>query len=142
MTNHLPLKVHLWDITTKKRQWQVQGHNGQVWSITGAPDGNSFFTVGNDKTIKRWSLEGNDLPIDTWICDVSILYNRIDDITESATPFTRITSYVFYVADLSDGPDTSSLQTRVCDLWGASVVVGCGYKGSQVFLPVEHRQTL
>ncbi|KAK4325021.1 hypothetical protein Pmani_004378 [Petrolisthes manimaculis] len=65
-------EVLLWDIATQKRQWQVQGHNGKVWCIVGAPDGNSFFTVGNDKTIKRWSLEDSDLPIDTWLCDTMV----------------------------------------------------------------------
>lgn len=70
------LQLRLWDISKRHCEWTVQAHNGQVWSITAAPDGNAFFTVGNDKTIKKWSLEkakegDQDLPIDTWLSDVS-----------------------------------------------------------------------
>lgn len=67
-------ELKLWDISHKKCEWTIQAHNGQIWAIVAAPDGGSFFSVGNDKTIKRWSLqraqEDNDeFPIDTWLCD-------------------------------------------------------------------------
>lgn len=65
----------LWDLTSGQSKWSVQAHNGHLGAIVTAPDGGSFLTVGNDKTIKRWSLEktleGTDLPVDTWMSDVS-----------------------------------------------------------------------
>ena len=69
-------QLKLWNLPNKRCEWTVQAHNGQVWSIISAPDGQSFFSVGNDKTIKRWSLDtalkGTELPVDTWLCDVRI----------------------------------------------------------------------
>uniref|UniRef100_A0A0P4W640 Sof1-like protein domain-containing protein n=1 Tax=Scylla olivacea TaxID=85551 RepID=A0A0P4W640_SCYOL len=70
-------ELRLWDISHKKCEWTVQAHSGQIWSIVAAPDGNSFFTVGNDKTIKKWSLDkakegDHDLPIDTWLSDTIV----------------------------------------------------------------------
>ncbi|XP_042228262.1 DDB1- and CUL4-associated factor 13-like [Homarus americanus] len=67
-------ELKLWNITNKKCEWTIQAHNGQIWSVEAAPDGASFFSVGNDKTIKRWSVqhareENEDLPMDTWLCD-------------------------------------------------------------------------
>lgn len=72
------MQLRLWDVSQKKCEWTVQAHNGQVWSIVAAPDGDSFFTVGNDKTIKKWSLDkakegDHDLPVDTWLSDVSVI---------------------------------------------------------------------
>lgn len=69
-------QLHLWNLPHKKCEWTVQAHSGQVWSILSAPDGQSFFSVGNDKTIKRWSLDsafdGKDLPVDTWMCETMV----------------------------------------------------------------------
>lgn len=70
-------QVKLWNLPHKKCEWTVQGHSGQVWAIISAPDGQSFFSVGNDKTVKRWSLEAatdgkDDLPVDTWLCDTIV----------------------------------------------------------------------
>lgn len=70
-------ELRLWDVPQKKCEWTVQAHNGQVWSIVAAPDGDSFFTVGNDKTIKKWSLDkakegDHDLPVDTWLSDTIV----------------------------------------------------------------------
>lgn len=67
-------ELKLWDLQSQESKWRIQAHNGQVHAITAAPDGGSFFTVGNDKTIKRWSLQeleerNEDLPMDTWLCD-------------------------------------------------------------------------
>ncbi|KAK7020296.1 DDB1- and CUL4-associated factor 13 [Halocaridina rubra] len=70
-------QLKLWNLPQKNCEWTVQGHSGQVWSIISAPDGQSFFSVGNDKTIKRWSVAAalagkNDLPQDTWLSDTII----------------------------------------------------------------------
>ena len=71
-------QLRLWNLQSQKCQWQVKAHDGHVWSIAAAADGESFYTVGNDKTIKRWSLETleseekEDLPEDTWLSEVSI----------------------------------------------------------------------
>lgn len=67
-------ELKLWDISKRRCDWTVQAHKGQIWSLVAAPDGASFFSVGNDKTVKRWSLqqsleENEDLPVDTWMCD-------------------------------------------------------------------------
>ncbi|KAG7165530.1 DDB1- and CUL4-associated factor 13-like, partial [Homarus americanus] len=48
--------LKLWNITNKKCEWTIQAHNGQIWSVEAAPDGASFFSVGNDKTIKRCQM--------------------------------------------------------------------------------------
>nr|XP_027231987.1 DDB1- and CUL4-associated factor 13-like [Penaeus vannamei] len=69
-------ELMLWDLPQKKSKWSVQAHNGHLGAIVTAPDGGSFFTVGNDKTIKRWSLEktleNSDLPVDTWMSETVI----------------------------------------------------------------------
>ncbi|MPC09747.1 DDB1- and CUL4-associated factor 13 [Portunus trituberculatus] len=80
-------ELRLWDISHKKCEWTVQAHGGQIWSIVAAPDGNSFFTVGNDKTIKKWSLDkakegDHDLPVDTWLSDC---YGMPDCTSTTAT---------------------------------------------------------
>ncbi|XP_076069329.1 DDB1- and CUL4-associated factor 13-like [Oratosquilla oratoria] len=70
-------EVALWDLQKRQREWKVQAHKGHVWSICPAPDGMSFYTVGNDKTIKRWPVtpedgEEIDMPLGTWLCDTIV----------------------------------------------------------------------
>ncbi|KAA0185699.1 hypothetical protein HAZT_HAZT002740 [Hyalella azteca] len=84
-------QLTLWDTSLEKQMWKVQAHNSHIWSITADCKGETFYTVGHDKAIKRWScsniteacdrmdvLKGpgsaNHLsePIDTWLCDTVI----------------------------------------------------------------------
>uniref|UniRef100_A0A2P2I265 DDB1-and CUL4-associated factor 13-like n=1 Tax=Hirondellea gigas TaxID=1518452 RepID=A0A2P2I265_9CRUS len=84
-------QLNLWNTRTRKQLWQVQAHNGHIWSISTDCLGETLYTVGHDKTIKRWSYENisqacdetdvfkgagaaNHLsePIDTWLCDTVI----------------------------------------------------------------------
>lgn len=59
----------VWDLSTRKITWQTVAHSGFVRGV--APDltGNSFFSCGDDKTIKHWALSSNQLeevqPINT-----------------------------------------------------------------------------
>lgn len=82
----------MWDTCTRKQLWQVQAHNGHIWAITPDSCGQTFYTVGHDKAIKRWSYKtiaeacdqydvhkgpsmGNKTltePMDTWLCNVSV----------------------------------------------------------------------
>ncbi|KAF2355551.1 Sof1-like protein [Trinorchestia longiramus] len=81
-------QLTLWDTSLRQQMWKVQAHNSHIWSITADCQGETFFTVGHDKAIKRWSCSSiaqasdrldifkgagsaNYLsePIDTWLCD-------------------------------------------------------------------------
>lgn len=84
-------ELNLWDTRTRKQMWRVQAHNGHIWSITSDSAGETLYTVGHDKIIKRWSYEtiaeacddtqvfkgagsANHFnePLDTWLCDTVV----------------------------------------------------------------------
>ncbi|RXG60480.1 DDB1- and CUL4-associated factor 13 [Armadillidium vulgare] len=75
-------ELYLWDLQSKKCKWKVQAHDGEVHCITSAPDGKSFFSVGNDKTIKQWLVPGafqefSDTPIICVLSDCKTLITGI-----------------------------------------------------------------
>ncbi|KDO35683.1 hypothetical protein SPRG_18842 [Saprolegnia parasitica CBS 223.65] len=49
-------EIRLWDLPRRKCVWSVYGHAGFVRGLTTAPDGNTFFSCSEDKTIKQWKL--------------------------------------------------------------------------------------
>ncbi|RHY08759.1 hypothetical protein DYB37_008910 [Aphanomyces astaci] len=49
-------EIRLWDLPRRKCVWSVYGHAGFVRGLTVAPDGNSFFSCSEDKTIKQWRM--------------------------------------------------------------------------------------
>ena len=63
--------------------WSVYGHKGMVSGLCVAPDGESFFSCGEDKTVKHWKLgvSTDDLdqepePLNTY--QGNFVFNAID----------------------------------------------------------------
>jgi len=53
-------ELRLWDVAHQKLVRTVQAHDGFVRGITFSNEGNSFYTVGDDKLIKQWKAESGD----------------------------------------------------------------------------------
>jgi len=53
-------ELRLWDVAHRKVLQSVQAHDGFVRGITFSNEGNSFYTVGDDKLIKQWKAETGD----------------------------------------------------------------------------------
>lgn len=53
-------EIRVWDLPSKTCVWSCYGHGGFVRGIATAPDGESFFTCSDDKTVKHWKLQVND----------------------------------------------------------------------------------
>ncbi|ETW03219.1 hypothetical protein H310_05623 [Aphanomyces invadans] len=49
-------EIRLWDLPRRKCVWSVYGHGGFVRGLTVAPDGNTFFSCSEDKSIKQWRM--------------------------------------------------------------------------------------
>ena len=49
-------EIRLWDLAHRKTVWSVYGHTGMVRGLCVAPQGDSFLSCGEDKTIKHWAL--------------------------------------------------------------------------------------
>ncbi|XP_040287946.1 DDB1- and CUL4-associated factor 13 [Bufo bufo] len=50
-------EVKIWNLTTRKCTRTVQAHEGFVRGMCVRFCGTSFFTVGDDKTVKQWKME-------------------------------------------------------------------------------------
>ncbi len=48
---------HLWALCRGEETDSVPAHNAEVASVAVTPDGESFLTTGNDRTVKLWSLK-------------------------------------------------------------------------------------
>lgn len=46
----------MWDLTTGRKTVDIPAHNGDVVSISMAPDGNTFITGSVDKTCRLWDV--------------------------------------------------------------------------------------
>lgn len=50
-------EIRVWDLMRRETVWSVSGaHRGFVRGLATAQDGNSFFSCGDDRMIKHWSL--------------------------------------------------------------------------------------
>ncbi|TEA24671.1 hypothetical protein DBR06_SOUSAS6310038 [Sousa chinensis] len=52
------LNVRIWNLTKRKCIRVIQAHEGFVRGICTRFCGTSFFTVGDDKTVKQWKMDG------------------------------------------------------------------------------------
>ncbi|KAB0399387.1 hypothetical protein E2I00_002437, partial [Balaenoptera physalus] len=50
--------VRIWNLTKRKCIHMIQAHEGFVRGICTRFCGTSFFTVGDDKTVKQWKMDG------------------------------------------------------------------------------------
>ena len=50
-------EIRVWDLSSRVCVWSCYGHSGFVRGITADAEGNTFFTCGDDKLIKRWPVE-------------------------------------------------------------------------------------
>lgn len=53
-------EIRVWDLPRRKCVWSCYGHKGFVRGLTVTPDGNTFFSCSEDKTVKHWSLRIKD----------------------------------------------------------------------------------
>uniref|UniRef100_A0A2R8MTN0 DDB1 and CUL4 associated factor 13 n=1 Tax=Callithrix jacchus TaxID=9483 RepID=A0A2R8MTN0_CALJA len=51
-------EVRIWNLTQRKCIRTIQAHEGFVRGICTRFCGTSFFTVGDDKTVKQWKMDG------------------------------------------------------------------------------------
>ncbi|XP_066546574.1 DDB1- and CUL4-associated factor 13 [Amia ocellicauda] len=51
-------EVKIWNLTKRECVRSVQAHEGFVRGMCARFCGTSFFTIGDDKTIKQWNMEG------------------------------------------------------------------------------------
>nr|XP_035976047.1 DDB1- and CUL4-associated factor 13 isoform X2 [Halichoerus grypus] len=51
-------EVRIWNLTKRKCNRTIQAHEGFVRGICTRFCGTSFFTVGDDKTVKQWKMDG------------------------------------------------------------------------------------
>jgi WD repeat and SOF domain-containing protein 1 len=53
-------ELRVWDLQTRKTAWNTIAHTGFVRGIAPDISGFTFFTCGDDKIIKHWSLQPSD----------------------------------------------------------------------------------
>ena len=49
-------EVILWDLASQRKVWSVYAHTGFVRGLAVAGDGGSFFSCGDDRSIRRWRI--------------------------------------------------------------------------------------
>jgi WD repeat and SOF domain-containing protein 1 len=63
-------ELRVWDLSTKKVCWSIIAHTGFVRGVAPDVSGFTFYSCGDDKIIKHWSLQPNDIeniePIALW----------------------------------------------------------------------------
>ncbi|CAF2381849.1 unnamed protein product [Rotaria sp. Silwood2] len=55
-------EIKIWNVAQRTCQETIPAHNGFVRGICVIPDGTAFYSVGNDKLIKRWSMDNYATP--------------------------------------------------------------------------------
>ncbi|CAM9298060.1 unnamed protein product, partial [Choristocarpus tenellus] len=65
-------EIRVWDLSRRMCVWHTVGHRGFVRGLAVAPDGQSFFSAGDDGMVKQWDLAvAQDMeevePITTWM---------------------------------------------------------------------------
>ena len=53
-------EVIVWDLASRVKLWSVYAHERVVKSVAVARDGATFFSAGDDKTIKRWRMAAHE----------------------------------------------------------------------------------
>ncbi|CAG9785607.1 unnamed protein product [Diatraea saccharalis] len=70
-------EIRIWDLTSRKCTRNFVAHEGWVRSLCFTPDGETFTSVGDDKTIKSWKTEtksfDDEEPINT-LLSMSVVY--------------------------------------------------------------------
>ena len=104
-------RIRLWDTSTWKEEFVLEGHQSVIFSIAFAPDGASLVSASRDGTIKLWPIPRSQAPaappaqqrkID--VADKILAPDstpRADKRDEPSAPGTR-------VADLTDLPAASA----------------------------------
>ncbi|ELK08619.1 WD repeat and SOF domain-containing protein 1 [Pteropus alecto] len=54
----ITLKIRIWNLTKRNCIRTIQAHEGFVRGICTRFCGTSFFTIGDDKTVKQWKMDG------------------------------------------------------------------------------------
>ncbi|CAF1123687.1 unnamed protein product [Adineta ricciae] len=55
-------EIKIWNVAQRVCQGTIPAHNGFVRGICVMPDGEAFYSVGNDKLIKRWTMNNYETP--------------------------------------------------------------------------------
>lgn len=50
-------EIRIWDLSNQKCVWSTYGHAGFVRGLAVAPDGQTFYSCSDDKTIKQWHCQ-------------------------------------------------------------------------------------
>ena len=53
-------EVILWDLAAQRKVWSVFAHTGSVRGLVVSGDGESFFSCGNDRSIRRWRMTSQE----------------------------------------------------------------------------------
>lgn len=64
-------ELRVWDLSTRKLGWSTIAHTGFVRGVAPDVSGYTFFSCGDDKTIKHWSVQ----PLDTEKIEPISVYN-------------------------------------------------------------------
>lgn len=57
-------EIRIWDLAHRKCVWSCYGHAGMVRGLAVDPEGRTFFSCSDDKTIKQWSVEARKVADD------------------------------------------------------------------------------
>ncbi len=52
-----PFQIRIWNLPKRECIRRINAHDGFVRGLCFNPDGQSFFSCGDDKTVKQWSME-------------------------------------------------------------------------------------
>jgi WD repeat and SOF domain-containing protein 1 len=53
-------ELRIWDLATRKKAWNTIAHTGYVRGVAPDVTGFTFYSCGDDKTIKHWALQPED----------------------------------------------------------------------------------
>lgn len=122
-------EIRVWDLSARSCVWNTPAHTGFVRGISADPSGDTFFTCGDDKLIKRWSLtpqfSENYQPLSTFIAPHSL--TGIDH--HWVDPQFATSGEAVCVWDSSRTSDP--LQTYK---WGADAVISIAYNPAEACL--------